>query len=240
MNFVELFKLAKNRFKSDNDYIVFQKYQAKELVKDINKYLKVEKTSFVIDWGCGHGGYMSVFNEIYSEVKGIDFHVEADKNSGLNFESHDLLNYISEKKADFIFCASVIEHVSDPKKLIENIYESLNENGKLYLSFPPFYSIGGGHQLKPFHYLPDSLALWLGKRLKRISEAVTSYKNLAGNWGLYKLKISNIKKILEESGFIIRKYKPRYFNFFDTTKIPILNDFLTWHVEFYCVKQNKI
>jgi ubiquinone/menaquinone biosynthesis C-methylase UbiE len=239
MNFIELFRMAKNRFKSDNDYVAFQQFQATEIIKDIEKILKVEKTSFVIDWGCGSGGYTSVFSKIFREVKGIDFYVETEEKDDLNFESHDLMNYISAKKADFVFCASVIEHVSDPKKFIKKIYDSLKMGGKLYLSFPPFYSIGGGHQLKPFHYLPDSIAIWIGKKLKRICEDVKSYENLAGTWGLYKLKIDDIKSILEESGFKICKYKPRYFSYFDTTKIPLINDFLTWHVEFYCVKQNK-
>ncbi len=237
MNWFKLYDLAKNRGKSDDDYLRFQKYQASEVLKDINKYLAVKKDSFVIDWGCGKGGYSCVLARKYSRVKGVDFYVTPMKNKKLKFESQNLLKYVSKEKADFIFCASVIEHVSNPRKLIENIHDSLKNDGKLYMSFPPFYSIGGGHQLKPFHYLPEKAAIFIGHKLKRISQKVNSYNNLFETWGLYKLSINQIRTLLDEQGFRVVQYKPRYFNLLNMAKIPLLNNILTWHAEFYCIKR---
>ncbi len=237
MNLIKLYKLTRDRKKNTRSYIAFQEYQASEVVKDLNKYLKVKKDAFVIDWGCGKGGYSHILAKNYSKVVGIDFYVKPYKNKNLEFESHNLLEYISKEKADLIFCASVIEHVKFKKKLVENIYKSLKNGGKLYLSFPPFYSVGGGHQLKPFHFLPEKLAIFIGHRLKRIDKNVNSYDNLFGNWGLYKTHINQIKSLLKSRGFKIIRYKPRYFNLLDTTKLYLIKDLLTWHVEFYCEKK---
>lgn len=237
MNWIKFYFLARKRLNSNNEYIKFQKYQAGEVIKDIDKILKIPKKSFVIDWGCGNGGYTKVLAKKYKQVLGIDFFVKPKKERNLKFEKHNLLNYISKKPADLIFCASVIEHVTDGEKLIKNINLSIKKDGFLYISFPPFYSLAGGHQLKPFHYLPKKIAIWIVKKLKRIDQRVNSYENLFVTYGLYKISIIDIKKLLENNNFNIIKYKTRYFNLLNTTKIPLLNNFLTWHAEFYCIKK---
>lgn len=146
---IKFIKLSKKRLDSDKDYYAFQEHQANGVYEDIDKILKIPKNSFVIDFGCGNGGYTNFLTKKYKQVLGIDFHVKPLKHDNkVNFENHNLLKYKSSKKADFVFCASVIEHVEDQEQFIKTISDNLKNNGSLYLSFPPFYSFVGGHQLK--------------------------------------------------------------------------------------------
>lgn len=231
--FKELSILSKKRLASEEDYLRFQEFQARAVYRDIDKILKVKPESFVIDFGCGKGGYTKFLATKYAHVRGVDFYVKQLSSDKHLFESYDLLKYRNYQKADFIFCASVIEHITEQSKLIKSIKENLKPGGALYLSFPPFFSIGGGHQLKPFHYFPEKLAIWLGKRNKRIKAGVTGYKNLFGSFGLNKTFIRSIRALLVKNDFQIIKCKTRFFPF-NSANIPVFGEFLTWHVEFYC------
>ena len=235
---LELVNLSRRRFDSKEDYIRMQYAQAKLVYGDIEHILKVPSTSFVVDFGCGGGGYTSFFATKFREVLGLDFNIsKMKKGRNISFCKCNLLDFRLKKKADFIFCASVIEHVEDADKLIKNIYQNLKPGGYLYLSFPPFYSLGGGHTLKPFHYLPEHIAIKLARkfRLFDIPTSISGYPDLFGNHGLYKRSISNVKKLLIINKFKIISHKTRYFPI-NTAMFPIIGDFLTWHVEFYCRK----
>ena len=233
---VDLYKLYKKRLQSPEDYLAFQQFQAERVLNDFVEILDLSKDEFLVDFGCGKGGYTEVFGDHFPRVWGIDYHVEAAKESNkVEYYNRDLINLELEEKADVIFCASVIEHVEDPEALVQSIFRNLKPGGKLYISFPPFHSLGGGHQLKPIHYLPESMAIAVGKKMSMIPDTVTSYENLFGSWGLYKRSIGQVDRILKDAGFEMLKVKPRYMKF-NTTKIPIIKDFLTWHVEFYCQK----
>lgn len=234
---IKLIKLSKKRFNSKEDYEMMQYAQAKMIYEDLQKILKISKKGFVIDFGCGNGGYTKFFGTKFEEVLGVDFNViNKTKNGNTSYQKCNLLNFKSKKKADLIFCSSVIEHVKNSEKLIQNIYINLKPSGKLYISFPPFYSICGGHQLKPFHYLPERIAIKIGKFIGRISYSVNSYENLFGKWGLYKRRISDVKHTLTKNKFKIIEYKVRYLPI-NIAKVPLLNEIFTWHVEFYCEKK---
>jgi SAM-dependent methyltransferase len=240
--FIKLAFLAGKRFRSEQAYVEFQKHQAAGIYKNIVNILKVDKRCFVIDYGCGKGGYTYYLAKKFSEILAVDYYVKPLKIKNIRFEQHDLMSFKSRKKADFIFCASVIEHINKQDIFIKRIKSNLNKGGVLYLSFPPFYSINGGHQIKPFHYLPENLAILIAKIFKKINHSVTGYNNLFGDWGLYKTSINDIKRLLIKNDFEIIEYKPRFLSGsfpFNTAKYPILNNFLTWHVEFYVKKNEK-
>ena len=98
-----------------------------------------------------------------------------------------------------------------------------------YLSFPPFYSPVGGHQFKPFHYLPPKMCIYLCKKMKKIE--CESYTKSFGNWGLYPTTIKQVKKLIKGTNFTVESITTRFFSI-NVAKIPLLNEILTWHVEF--------
>jgi SAM-dependent methyltransferase len=216
-------KLYLKRTKTHEDYVEFQRYQAEKVYKDIQKYLKVPKESFVIDLGCGTGGYRDYFAEKYKEVVGVDMTEDADHVSSAE-------DYTSQKKADFIFCSSVIEHIEKPEALMESIRRNLKIGGSLYLSFPPFYSLFGGHKVKPFHYLPEMIAVRIAKTLGKFPRERNNYADMYGTWGLHKRTISQVKDLLHCNGFRIVEIKDRW--------SPIHKiDIFSVHTQFFCVRE---
>jgi SAM-dependent methyltransferase len=131
---------------------------------------------------------------------------------------------------DLVFCASLIEHVPDPAALLREIRRVLAPGGHVYLSFPPFYSPVGGHQFKPYHLLGERWAL----RLSRHKAA--SFATSFDSFGLYPLSIRRVRELVFECGFEIKNQSTRFLPF-DLSWIPLLGEFVTWHIQFLLVER---
>jgi hypothetical protein len=57
-----------------------------------------------------------------------------------------------------------------------------------------------------------------------------------GAWGLYPLTIRSVKKMVDHAGFTIKDQWTRY-SPMDVSRIPLLNELLTWHVSFRLEKR---
>jgi len=238
MNFwIQLFKLAINRKKTREDYFEFQEFQANHVIRDIKKILPLSASASVIDYGCGNGGYSYVLAREFKDVVCVDYFIDPvrekfTKIDNARFESADLITYRGDPK-DFLFCASVVEHIPLEKQslFIKNIGKNIRKNGYLYLSFPPFKSVIGGHLCAPFHYLPDRMAFYLTKKIKKYN--ISSFETMYGSWGVFKTSIQDVEKWLLANAFKIIQIKPRYLPS-SCSKIISKNNFLNWHAEFYC------
>src|ERR1700757_5112535 len=60
--------------------------------------------------------------------------------------------------ADVTFSSNVLEHVSDPMGLVEEMIRVTRPGGLVYLSFCNWYSPWGGHEMSPWHYLGSGYA----------------------------------------------------------------------------------
>ena len=145
-----------------------------------------------------------------------------------------------ENSFDLIICASLIEHLENPELLLLEIKKILKPNCFLYLSFPPFYSINGGHDYIPFHVFGEKLAVLFSRffskifNRKRFGKKITiseSFKTAHGDWGLYKMSIRRARNLIHGANFEIIDQSTKWIpiNF---SKLPILNEVLTWHVQF--------
>jgi hypothetical protein len=101
----------------------------------------------------------------------------------------------------------------------------------LYVSFPPYYSLTGGHAISPLHYLPGKLPFKIYKRLYKNKHKSFRY------YGLYKTTIQSIKKMSDEMFHII-DIRPRLFTFLKPLlKVPIINEGISHHIEFILKKK---
>ena len=238
MNFIfKLFGLAIKRNKSPEDYFNFQTCQAERVVSSINDVFVLDKSMSALDYGCGNGGYTFEFAKQFDSVHAIDFFVKPIKNRNSNnnnvkFYDADLLTYTGEPK-DFVFCASIIEHIEKNMQyaFLENLKNNLKPGGYLYLSYPPFYSIIGGHKCAPFHYFPEKFAIYLSNKIK--GAQVESYEKMWGTWGLHKTTIKEINEMLIKVGFTIIETRVRYMPYW-YSKLFKNTEFFNWHVEFFC------
>ena len=224
-DWIELLRLARRRFYSPDDYWRFQVFQGEMILDYLTKQGIHLQGLEVLDLGCGNGGYSAVLERAGAHVVSLDF----KKSKGEVPKRFVLADAqaIPAVSARFplVFCASLIEHVPDPVKLVQEIRRVLHPDGVAYLSFPPFYSPVGGHQFKPYHLLGERLGLRLSGRNK------ASYAKCYGDWGLYPLSIRRVRQIIVQAGLVIRDEATRFLPF-NVASVPWLGEFLTWHVQF--------
>lgn len=246
------YKLARKRLASEEDYLKFQRYQGLLLME----FLKERGLSFrgarVLDLGSGIGGYSLALLAEGGRVVSLDLTIPrvAGRELDGRFVVGDATNVPSaEGSFDFVLCSSLIEHVARPSQLLAEIYRVLAVGGICYLSFPPFYSLAGGHQFSPFHLFGERMAInlsrFLGVEIKDwvaesydipSSSLFSSYATAYGGWGLHPLKIVGVERMLCQVGFEIQSVTTR-FSPVNFARIPVLKEFLTWHVQFLVRKQ---
>lgn len=98
-----------------------------------------------LDIGCGEGHLLKKLTQDKIKATGIDFNdfgISKFNPSVLSkFKKGDIMQLIHQlilkgKKFDVVFLNHVIEHVLDPRKLLQSIYQIINENGYLVASVP--------------------------------------------------------------------------------------------------------
>lgn len=153
----------------------------------LKKILKINpgKTHSLLDIGCGEGWTLSFFRERQWNVTGIDF-------SEFGCKSHnpqclkDLIigdiyetvsDLISKNKFDVIWLDNVLEHVINPKELLDKCRSLMNENGVLIIEVPNDFSILQNYLLsnniieKPFWIaLPDHLSYFNKEGLNNLAK----------------------------------------------------------------------
>jgi len=235
---ITFYKLARQRSKSLENYLVFQKYQAELLVKDFQRRGINLKKLKVLELGCGKGGYSSVFKQAAGELVVADLKISEDLITAqpdlqyLEFDFNQPFP-LADNSFDLVLCFSVIEHLPDPLKMLKEIKRILKADGILILTWPPFYSLAGGHSVKPFHYLGEKLAIKITNYLR--GRDIKSYSTMYGSYGLYPLTIRRGKQLIKKSGLKIIDQAIRFFPL-NLAKIPLINEFLTWHLNLYCRK----
>jgi len=111
----------------------------------INKYNQVathfKKPGKVLDIGCGAGEVLSVFKEHKWNCLGIEFNKYAALYAKHNFD----LKVINESiynlkdtatKFDVVLMYGVLEHLFEPKTILQKVYTLLQENGVLVIEVP--------------------------------------------------------------------------------------------------------
>lgn len=245
MNWLRFIQLAIKRqvgfdVKDYSNYSLFQEFQAQEIVKEINDQNIPLKNFRVLELAAGVGGYSPV---LYRSCKLL---VSTDIYRFSTYNQYPFLNFVqcdatqkypfNDNSFDFIFCSSLIEHIENPKRMMQEVKRVLDDDGYLYISFPPFFSPNGGHYFSPFHLIGEKRAIKLSKKFFRdIPDEVTKYSNCWGEGrGLFRQTIRSVRKLLDDCGFVIDLVWPRFFMKINMAKIPILNEVLCWHVCFIC------
>ena len=120
----------------------------------INKLIEDRDGLVVLDLGCSNGevAFSRFSDECYKTVIGVDINkqdVELANNAHygdkFHFYNYDLegkdfiknlkeeLHKLGIEKVDFIFMALVVHHLKNPEKVLSEIRELLNEDGKIFI-----------------------------------------------------------------------------------------------------------
>lgn len=99
-----------------------------------------------LEVGGGHGLYISEAISIigagasYQVVdiskSSLEMARRMINNNSVTYTLSDVFEFFPEKKYDFITMGEVLEHVEDPVRLLEKLYELLDDNGKVIITTP--------------------------------------------------------------------------------------------------------
>lgn len=229
----EIVPLAMNRKRSPEHYRAMQEYIAKSSVDELMARGVDLSRLDVVELAAGAGGYSRTLRENSKSFLATDLHrnpfFEEQAIPFMLFNATEEFP-MDEGSVDLIYSSSLIEHVAKPENLLRQCRRVLREDGLLYLSFPPFYSLSlvGGHMFKPFHLLGERIALKMYNFLHGTD--IKSYATAWEGYGLFPLKISDVELMIRASGFDVVDIYTRM-SPINTARLPgTMKDLLTWHV----------
>lgn len=148
-----------------------------------------ETSKQVFEIGCGNGATAKMFSDLGYEVTGIDFSKTGIEQAnkaypGLKFYVDSVCNDLALAYGKFSIVCSIeaMEHLYAPKKLVENMYSLLENNGIGIISVP-------------YHGYLKNLALAISGKMDKHFTAVWD----GGHIKFFSIK--TLKKILREAGF---------------------------------------
>ncbi|MDF1612513.1 class I SAM-dependent methyltransferase [Stygiobacter electus] len=229
-------------------------YTNKYLIPYFENHIKNFTKLKILEVGCAEAGLLDVFYKRGIEIQGLEISQERvdiamKKNPNLKIVVGDITDEsILQKleKYDFIIMREVIEHIHKKESAFRNLKSLLNENGLLFISFPPKYSPFAGHQqiaksflkMIPYlHLLPVNLLKVFAHKLGEKTDYVDEIK-LHYSTGM---AISKFEKLCNQFSFepVVKDlflFRPIYaFRFgLPTIKIPnipIIREVVTFGYE---------
>ncbi len=173
-------------------------------LKKIEKHSRRGKNS-LLDIGCGRGYFLDEARKLGWKVSGIDYSKKiidyAKKRLDLGVRCVDIFKYYPKKKFDIVTLNQVIEHVSDPQKLIEKCYGLLKSKGIIYIATPNIDSTSARVLKEDFDHLipPEHLGYFNKKTLSRALEGCCFKVLYTGSWSYREDLAGIIKRILKGS-----------------------------------------
>jgi SAM-dependent methyltransferase len=134
---------------------------------------------------------------------------------------------VRDGAADICLSSNVLEHVSDPNGLIEEMVRATKPGGLIYLSFTNWYSPWGGHEMSPWHYLGATRA---ERRYQRKHGKLP--KNRVGST-LFPLHIGPVLRMMRARADVkVISATPRYYPAWCRALllIPGLREVATWNL----------
>lgn len=114
--------------KSKNDSIALSQRVLLTMRKFFKFVLDHEFKGALLDLGCGDGGFVKCCQNAGIDAVGIDI------SNGVNFE-YDKLPY-KDNQFDIVFMYSVLEHITDPSNILNEIKRTLVNNGIIIIITP--------------------------------------------------------------------------------------------------------
>jgi SAM-dependent methyltransferase len=165
------------------------------LFKDIENSGKYTK---VLDYGCGEGKFILEAMAKGYEVTGVEFNLDLVQNLKKAFPQNNFLSttqfFESEEKFDIIFLGNVLEHLTNPRQMIQIFKSKLNAGGLLAMEGP----------------LEDNFTLAGAFR-----KAFFSVRKKSGNkvshtpWHIFFANYNNQLAVITNAGFETIKYQAK-------------------------------
>jgi SAM-dependent methyltransferase len=134
---------------------------------------------------------------------------------------------VSDATFDIAYSSNVLEHVSNPELMLEEMVRAVTPGGIVFVTFTNWLSPWGGHETSPWHYLGGARAV---RRYQRTHGELP--KNLYGV-SLYKLSVGSVLKWARTCGDVdVLDAFPRYYPHWTwpLVRVPGLREVATWNL----------
>ncbi len=165
-----------------NDELFQMNYEkGKYYFRHFNRFLPLEEKS-ILEVGCGDGGIVKAFGE-RSKCIGIDIFERRDEKgrpmlekNNINYKIYDGKQFpFPDNHFDIVCSFATMEHFSDPDNVLKEMKRVLKNEGKILISFAPFYYPLGSH-LYRYIFIPWCHIIFPKKSLLK------AYHKLSGRW----------------------------------------------------------
>lgn len=155
---VRLFR-AFLREQSDPDH--FYQVLAADSVAQLGEYASLDAAT-VLDVGGGPGYFADAFRRCGAVYLGLDPDVgelsaRGEPAEGMIRASGTALP-ARDGSVDVCYSSNVLEHVSSPALMLDEMVRVTKPGGTVFVSFTPWYSPWGGHETAPWHYVGGQYA----------------------------------------------------------------------------------
>ena len=113
---------------------------------DPRDFIEIPPGARVLDYGCGHAGYLSDFHHRGVAISGAEiaaYAVEACRHHGYDVHQVEDFSHIPfpAGKFDIVYLMQVLEHLRDPRGFFQELARILKDGGMLYFAVPNAASI---------------------------------------------------------------------------------------------------
>lgn len=139
---------------SDPDF--FYSMLAEDSLRELGRWMNLDGAT-VVDVGGGPGYFADAFAAAGARYAGLDPDVgELTARGGVQantLRASGLQLPIATGSVDLAYSSNVLEHVSAPEEMAEEMVRVTRSGGTVVLSWTPWLSPWGGHETSPWHYL---------------------------------------------------------------------------------------
>ncbi|MGX7825471.1 methyltransferase domain-containing protein [Actinokineospora sp. 24-640] len=216
------------REQSDPDH--FYQVLAADSVRQLAEHTGLDGAT-VLDVGGGPGYFAEAFRAAGARYLGLDPDVGELSARGAPAEgmvrASGTALPVRTGAVAVCYSSNVLEHVSDPGRMLDEMVRVTAAGGTVFVSFTPWYSPWGGHETAPWHYLGGRYA-----RSRYRREHGREPKNKFGE-SLFRISIGAALRWARqcETATLVRAF-PRYHPWWAqwVVRIPGLREVVSWNL----------
>jgi arabinofuranan 3-O-arabinosyltransferase len=210
----------------------FYSMLAADSARQLASYVDLDG-AVVLDVGGGPGYFATAFRDAGAAYVGLDpavgdFAADGAPVSGMIRGAGTALP-VRSGAVDVCYSSNVLEHVSEPEAMLEEMLRVTRPGGTVFVSFTPWLSPWGGHETAPWHYLGGERAR--RRYVRRMGrEPKNRYQHTlfpisaarAMRWARQARREGRVEIV-----DVLPRYHPRWACW--VARLPVLREVLTWN-----------